>query len=837
MRTFNHFYENPESFKNYIEEIEIDKGRRLLVRIHSTLHSVEEIQPIAQAVQDELPSAVIIGCSTTIVICEGKLCDEGCLVSITEMEDCELRLGMFSCLNEDGTEKDGETLCREVSDNLVKGDSGMMLVFLPLSYYKIAKFVNKMNLENKDLIMAGGVSYTAKEHHQDAENSAYVLGGTIASPTHMAAVMIVSPSLHIYETVLNGVERIGRNYEVTKVHEQYIDEIENQAAGDWYEEMLGKEQLAQDPTLTGIFPLIAEGSKQTLNTVYEPYETLPEPWKSEKKSRVTLFSEIPNGMRFSLGYFDPGKIVEELSQVYQTLKTKPVETVFVYSCLARMWTLNNCAAWEIGQFETTDISGALLAGEIGNADGQNLYANATFVIAGISENANSRLLLKEKELQNVSALQYDNAQMINYLLTMGNKQLNRQLDEQRSKMQRAMFFNEQLGLDNQTKYLFDRETVLLDKIAVFSLNNERILKLFLGRTALQQELKQIYQHVREQLSDARYRLYSYSENSLLVAAGDDLDDDQFRLSMSRLFESLSATNRMDISFVYRCALVLHEEKPLQQVEATLQYGETKKIPFVIYNDMPGSSFNVKKDMHILKVVREALQHDRIVPFFQGIYDNREKRINMYEALIRIQDEQGNLYYPDQFLPLSKEYGLYNVLSVMMVDKVMNMFLNKNIRITINLNVQDIYDRSMIKKIFHNLEQEQHPENFVFELVESEEVQDYEYIKQFADRIHEYGAQIAIDDFGSGFSNIIHIMRIDADIIKIDGEIIREICTDESCREFLEMIHSWCRRRDKSVIAEYVENEDIQHIMEEIGISHSQGYYFAKPKRWEEADAH
>ncbi|MGN1102016.1 MAG: EAL domain-containing protein, partial [Huintestinicola sp.] len=55
-------------------------------------------------------------------------------------------------------------------------------------------------------------------------------------------------------------------------------------------------------------------------------------------------------------------------------------------------------------------------------------------------------------------------------------------------------------------------------------------------------------------------------------------------------------------------------------------------------------------------------------------------------------------------------------------------------------------------------------------VESEEVTDYQYIKEFADRIHEKNAKIAIDDFGSGFSNLMHIIRIDADFLKIDGEI-------------------------------------------------------------------
>ena len=206
---------------------------------------------------------------------------------------------------------------------------------------------------------------------------------------------------------------------------------------------------------------------------------------------------------------------------------------------------------------------------------------------------------------------------------------------------------------------------------------------------------------------------------------------------------------------------------------------------------------------------------------------------MYEALIRIRDAQGNLYYPGQFLSIAKEYDLYGALSVSMVKKVMSMFLHKNVKVTINLNIQDIYDEEMIEMIFHYLKLADYSENFVFELVESEEVKDYQYVEQFADSIHEHGAKIAIDDFGSGFSNLLHIIKINADILKIDGEIIKVICQDENCREFVTMINAWCKNKGKEVIAEFVENENIQQIMEKIGIAHSQGYYFAKPERWED----
>ena len=836
MKTYNHLYESPEYFNSYLDGIGLDREREVLIRIHSTRHSMAEIQDLAKEIKSLLPNAVIVGCSSTMIICEGKILADSCLLSITAFEKCVIRRAMFSCMAEDGSEKSGEDLCRQVSEELIRDDQGLLLVFFPLSYYKTAKFVSCMNRENPGIRMIGGVSYILNEVYHEAENYAYVLSETNASTVSMAAALITSPDIHIYQNAINGVEAIGRSYEVTRVHEHFVDEIEGVDAAEWYEEMLGREELAKDPNLAGIFPLVNARTKLSHNVVFEPFDTLPEPYKSEKRNRINLFSEITKGMRFSLGYFDPQKIIDQMNHVYARLHEEPAETLFVYDCLARMWMLHDCASWETAQFETTNMSGCMMAGEIGYVDDRNVYANSTFMIAALSEDPQAHIPLKEKALQNISELQYNNVQMINYLLTTGNKQLNRQLNEQYSRMQRAMFHNENLDLENQTRFLLDWENEGLDKAAVFSLKNKRVIRLFLGQVNLWEELKQIYKRLSEELSDRGLRFYSYEDCGLLIAGELHMTDETFTSLMQETLDQLNAVICREFVFSYECALVMHEDDPLSKLDETLQYAEKHLLSFAVHGQMQEEAADIKKEMHLLQILREAIVQDRVIPYFQGIYDNRAGRINLHEALIRISDAEGRLYYPDQFLPIAKEYNLYEPLSVVMVKKVMEMFLNQGRRVSINLNVRDVYDREMIRMIFRYLEQEKHPENFIFELVESEEVQDYDYIHQFADSIHEYGAKIAIDDFGTGFSNLMHIIRINADIIKIDGGIIKELLCDEKCREFIEMINNWCIQKGKEVVAEYVENEEIQKLLETMNVTYSQGYYFSKPSRWEDCQA-
>jgi len=831
MKTYNHLFQSLEHLNDFLEDIEVNKNHKVLVRLHSSIHTIDMIGQIAGYIKESVPDAVIIGCSTSQIICEGKIIQDGCLISVSLFENCEIRLGMFDCEGEDGKDKNGEILSREVSEELVKGDSGLMLVFFPLSYYKTAKFVESMNRLNNGLKMIGGVSYVADSVHSEAEAKAYVLAQTDVSTGCMAAVMLVSPELSVYENVICGVESAGRSYEVTKVHEHYLDEIEGIDAAKWYEEMLGKEELEKDPSLAGIFPLVQEGSKIAYNVIYEPCDTLPEPWKTEERDRINLFSEISAGMKFSLGYFAPQKIVDQMNAAYVEMKNEPIESLFTYDCLSRMWMLHDCAKWEIGQFYTTNMSGAMLAGEISNINGKNMYANSTFVIAGLSEHKDARIMLKGKGLKDVSALQHENVQMINYLLMTGNRQLSAQLNEQQDKMKKAMFYQTALGLDNQTKYIFDHERMNLDKVAVFSIKNERMLRLFMGQDDFLSELKHIYESIRERFSREHLHFYSFKDYSLLASAESSVADEDFIGTMKRIFEDLKDIRYKDFVFSYECAVVIGEEEALQKAESTLEYGIKNKKNFVIYSQIPEEIISAKEEMHILQVVREALVQDRVVPYFQGIHDNRTGKIQMYEALIRIQDAQGNLYYPNQFLSIAKEYDLYELLSNIMVKKVMCMFLDKDVKVTINLNVRDIYDRDMIRMIFQYLKKAAHPENFVFELLESEEIRDYQFIEQFADSVHEYGAKIAIDDFGSGFSNLLHIIKINADILKIDGEIIKVVCEDDNCREFVTLINEWCKRKGKEVVAEFVENERIQQVMDKIGIAYSQGYHFARPEKW------
>lgn len=89
--------------------------------------------------------------------------------------------------------------------------------------------------------------------------------------------------------------------------------------------------------------------------------------------------------------------------------------------------------------------------------------------------------------------------------------------------------------------------------------------------------------------------------------------------------------------------------------------------------------------------------------------------------------------------------------------------------------------------------------------------------------------IAIDDFGAGYSNFERLLEFSPDILKIDGKLIKNIAKDAYSRNVVETIVTFSKKQNIVTIAEFVENEEIFNILDELGVDYSQGYYFGKPE--------
>ena len=150
-------------------------------------------------------------------------------------------------------------------------------------------------------------------------------------------------------------------------------------------------------------------------------------------------------------------------------------------------------------------------------------------------------------------------------------------------------------------------------------------------------------------------------------------------------------------------------------------------------------------------------------------------------------------------------------------------------ISINLSAIDIEQKGIREEIFALLEQyRDDAHRLVFELLEDENIKDFSIVRSFVSKVKSYGVKIAIDDFGSGYSNFERLLEYQPDILKIDGSLIKNIQEDAYSLSIVKTIVSFAKEQNLQIVAEFVENEHIYKILSQLGIDYSQGYYFAQP---------
>jgi EAL domain-containing protein (putative c-di-GMP-specific phosphodiesterase class I)/DNA-binding response OmpR family regulator len=239
--------------------------------------------------------------------------------------------------------------------------------------------------------------------------------------------------------------------------------------------------------------------------------------------------------------------------------------------------------------------------------------------------------------------------------------------------------------------------------------------------------------------------------------------------------------------------------------------------------------DLSRNLSMLKSIKIALKTNNIAPQYQPIFNNKTKEIYRYESLIRMKDEMGNTIYPGPFfLETAKKGKLYPQVTKILVDKVFKKIRETGKEFSINLSSLDIEDPYMGAFLLQTIKENADiADKMIFELLEDKDTEDYEVVKNFINISKGYGIKIAIDDFGSGYSNFMRILEFEPDIIKIDGSLIQDICTSKHARNTVEMVKIFADRIGALTVAEYVENEEIYNIINEIGIDYSQGYYIGK----------
>ncbi len=332
-------------------------------------------------------------------------------------------------------------------------------------------------------------------------------------------------------------------------------------------------------------------------------------------------------------------------------------------------------------------------------------------------------------------------------------------------------------------------------------------------------------------------VYIHSYKTFMAVANDDISDEDFYNLMKTNHEQyelirgkmtgLSGISRFAIAFgddlVNRCISAYYVNKDLQN-----NFIEVSNEKELLQNEQ-------EKYVQILELLTHALENDKVVPYFQGIRDNKSGKIVKYEALMRVIDENGKVYPPGYFLEASKKLKMYLSLSKALIDKALKLFEGKESKLGINLSLYDIQSVDFREWFINRLKDYPNKSKVTIEFVETENYSNNKDLFGFLTRVRELGCSIAVDDFGVGYATYTSIISLRPDIIKIDGDIIKTLETSKDSETILNAICYMSNLIGAETVAEFVENQGIQDIVLAHNIDYSQGYYFAKPEAYENLD--
>jgi PAS domain S-box-containing protein/diguanylate cyclase (GGDEF)-like protein len=260
----------------------------------------------------------------------------------------------------------------------------------------------------------------------------------------------------------------------------------------------------------------------------------------------------------------------------------------------------------------------------------------------------------------------------------------------------------------------------------------------------------------------------------------------------------------------------------------LKEAKEQRAKVIFFNENQALSEKTHNNILIVNKIQSAIEDDRIVPYFQGIIDNKSHRIVKYESLMRLIDIDGSVLCPLVFLEYAKKSKLYDKLTRIMITKTFAVFEELEFAFSLNLTLHDIMTEATRKYIYETLEHSPASSRTIFEIVETEGIEHFGEVIDFIKTVKTYGCKIAIDDFGTGYSNFDYLSKLDIDYIKIDGSLIKNINYDKEHLLTVESILFFAKKKGIKTTAEYVESEEIFTKILELGINYSQGYLFSVP---------
>lgn len=332
-------------------------------------------------------------------------------------------------------------------------------------------------------------------------------------------------------------------------------------------------------------------------------------------------------------------------------------------------------------------------------------------------------------------------------------------------------------------------------------------------------------------------LYRENENTLGVRVDNKTTkntEEILQLLLTTLSKEDFRYNDLDVHFILTAGLTLGTRSDgidlLAQAHIALaQVPLNAAGTYIKYDDIYEITKAYEENMLWSKNVKEALNDNRVIAFFQPIYNYKTQKIEKFESLVRL-ELKGEIVSPFKFLTAAKSIGKLHDITRVMLDHAFQMAeLYPEIEFSVNTSFDDFEKGKLLDVVKSKLRTNPiSPAKIIFEILETDSYNDENSVMEIIKELKKLGFKIAIDDFGTGHSNFAHLTLMEVDYIKIDGMFIKDLENNELSRKMVNTIVTFSHQIGAKTIGEFVHNEAVFDIVQSLGVDYAQGYYKSAP---------
>ena len=264
-------------------------------------------------------------------------------------------------------------------------------------------------------------------------------------------------------------------------------------------------------------------------------------------------------------------------------------------------------------------------------------------------------------------------------------------------------------------------------------------------------------------------------------------------------------------------------------------------------DMEDSKLLLRKEqIRWVGRIQDGLRDNRFRLYAQSIEPMSPRTGRQhYEILLRLQDKDGQIIDPGQFLSAAESFYLMANLDLWVINQAFSELADmrkgpckRYCQLSINLSGQSLGDPHALASYIENKleEHELEGQDICFEITESAAIENLDEASDFIEQVHALGCKFSLDDFGTGLSSFSYLKRLNVDYLKIDGSFVRDIVFDPVSESMVAAINQVGQAMHLETVAEYVEDEEIRRKLVTMGVDYGQGYGIGKPALFSQIQA-